>query len=244
MEPFSCRKGERHMSRSVVSIVIPAYNEEQTIGEVIEETIAVLDSIHLPYEIIVVDDGSTDKTREVAFRHKAIVLHRDDNRGKGNAIRKGLQFAQGYIIDTIDSDGSHRAKEIPDLIRPLHSGADIVAGSRFLGRNRQFTSEINKVGNQMMNTTIKILTGREVTDSQTGFRAFKREFLNHVTLESDGFDIESEITIKGLRNGFKFEEIPITCEPRLYDISKVRRLSDGLKIMKTIIRSSFAKIKH
>ena len=93
-----------------------------------------------------------------------------------------------------------------------------------------------------MNTTIRILTGRKITDSQTGFRAFKKEFLNHVTLRSDGFDIESEITIKGLRNGFKLREIPITCEPRLYDESKVKVFSDGLKIMMTIIRSSFAKI--
>lgn len=236
-------KGERRILRSVVSVVIPAHNEEQTIGDVIEETILVLDNLGAPYEIIVVDDGSTDRTREMALKHKATVLYHDERRGKGYAIRKGLTFAQGEIIVTIDADGSHRAKEIPDLIQPLHNGTDIVSGSRFLGRNKDFTSETNKIGNRIMNTAIRIVTGRQVTDSQTGFRAFKREFLNRITLESDGFDIESEITIKGLKNGFKFQEIPITCDPRLYDISKVRTFSDGLKILATILRSNFAGMR-
>jgi glycosyltransferase involved in cell wall biosynthesis len=232
------------MQRSVVSVIIPAYNEEYTIGDIIEETTAILDGMNTPYELIVVDDGSTDKTREMALRHKATVLYHDCNRGKGYAVRKALQTAQGQIIVTIDADGSHRPKEIPDLIRPLHNGTDIVAGSRFLGYSKEFTSKTNKIGNRILNTTIYLLTRRHVTDSQTGFRAFKREFLNHVTLESNGYEIEAEITVKGLKNGFKFKEIPIACEKREYNYSKVRTFSDGFKILKTIIKSNFAEIKH
>lgn len=232
------------MLPSVLSVIIPAYNEQHTVGNVIKETTSVLDNLRLPYEIIVVDDGSTDKTREIALGHKAIVLCHDVNRGKGHAIRKGLAIAQGDIIVTIDSDGSHSPKEIPDLIEPLYNGTDVVAGSRFLGYTKEFTTETNKIGNRILNTAVRLLTGKHITDSQTGFRAFKRTFLNHVTLTSDGFDIEAEITVKSLKNGFKLQEIPITCEPRKYDISKVKTFRDGLKILKTIIKSNFTKIRH
>jgi len=224
------------MQNTVVSVIIPAYNEERTIGSVIEETIQIMDAIGLPYEIIVVDDGSSDRTKEIANRYKAAVLSNGKNQGKGYALRKGFQHAQGDIIVTIDADGAHNPKEIPSLINPLFNGADIVAGSRFLGLRNEHTSKLHILGNHLINATIMVLTRRKITDSQTGLRAFKKEFLQKVCLESHGYEIETEITVKGLKNGFAFQEVPISCERRKYDVSKLKIASDGVKILTTILK--------
>ena len=204
----------------------------------------VLNSLAVPYEIIVVSDGSTDNTARVASTYKITVLSYPKNMGKGYAVRKGIQIAQGQIIVTIDADGSHRPKEIPDLVTPLFNGTDIVAGSRFLGSGSDFTTTINRVGNFIFNTLIAGLTGKRVTDSQTGFRAIKKEVIERMRLTSTGFEIESEITVKGLKNGFKFQENPITCEKRQYNKSRLKVARDGQRIFRTIIRSNFSKIEH
>lgn len=226
------------MQNSVISVIIPAYNEEKTIGIVIEETAQVMDTLGLPYEIIVVDDGSTDRTKEMASRYKVTILSNGQNHGKGYALRRGFQHAQGDIIVTIDADGSHKPKEILELINPLFNGIDITAGSRFLGDGKDHTSKLHMLGNHLINATIMVLTRKLVTDSQTGLRAFKREFLKKISLESCGYEIETEITVKGLKNGFKFQEIPISCRKREYSISKLRILSDGVRIFKTILKSA------
>lgn len=232
------------MNRSTVTVVIPAYNEEKTIGNVIDETSSIMDGLDITYEIIVVDDGSTDRTRQIASTRKAAVLLNKKNHGKGYALRRALCHATGDIIVTIDSDGEHKPKEIPGLIEPLFKGADIVAGSRFLGNKKQVTTNINMIGNFLFNIAVRTLTGRVVTDSQTGFRAIKRDVLEALNLESNGYEIEAEITVKGLRNGFTFKEKPITVERRKYNISKLKLLSDGTRILKTILKAKFTKIAH
>lgn len=224
------------MPNNVISVVIPAYNEEKTIGNVIEETVQVMESLGSPYEIIVVDDGSRDRTREVASKYKVTVLSNGRNMGKGYALRKGLQHANGDIIITIDADGSHRPKEIPDLINALADGADIVAGSRFLGKNKNHTSKLHLFGNYLINITIMTLTGKRITDSQTGLRVLRRSFLQKISLESKGYDIETEITVKGLKNGFVLKEIPISCDKRKNGVSRLSALYQGPKILKTILK--------
>ncbi|MEJ5328317.1 MAG: glycosyltransferase family 2 protein [Candidatus Bathyarchaeia archaeon] len=226
------------MQRSVLSVIIPAYNEEKSIGNVVEETMQVLETLKMPYEILVVDDGSKDRTREVASRYKVQVVSYPRNRGKGYALRKGLEHAQGDIIITIDADGSHNPKEIPDLITPLFDGADVVAGSRFLGQAKDHTSSVHQFGNSLINATIMVLTGKRITDSQTGLRALKKDFLQHISLESDGFDIETELTVKSLKNGFKLVEIPISCKKRANGVSRLKTLPDGFKIFKAILKSA------
>jgi glycosyltransferase involved in cell wall biosynthesis len=228
----------------MVSIVIPAYNEAQTIGDVIEETLAVMDHLQLPYEIIIVDDGSTDNTRQIASNYKVAVLYNGKNRGKGCAMRKGFRYAQGDIVVTIDADGSHSPKEIPELLKLQSNGADIVAGSRFLVDGKYSTTKLNRIGNSIFNLTIRILTGKHVTDSQTGFRAIKKNVIEKLNLESMGFDIETEITVKGLRNGFTFQEKPISCIKREYDMSRLRILQDGTRILKSLLKANFSKIEH
>jgi glycosyltransferase involved in cell wall biosynthesis len=230
---------------SLVSFIIPAYNEEETIGEVITETTQVMRSLGLNYEIIVINDGSTDKTEFAASTSDSdvTVFSNTTKRGKGYCIRLGAKHAIGNILVTLDSDGEHKPKEIPDLLAPLLKGADIVAGSRFLGNSGEVTSKVNIVGNALFNIAIMILTGHLVSDSQTGFRAIKKEVFEKLDLQSDGFDIESEITVKSLLNGFTFKEIPITVERRKYNISKIKLISDGRKILTTIIRSSLFNVE-
>jgi glycosyltransferase involved in cell wall biosynthesis len=228
----------------MVTVIVPAYNEEETIGSLISNTIFVMDTTQMPYELIVIDDGSTDNTKRIASSYKATVLSNSRNRGKGYAMRVGFEAAKGDLIVTIDADGSHVPQEIPRFLRLLMNGKDIVAGSRFLGHNGKFTPRLNKLGNLLFNSIIMTLTRRRVTDSQTGFRAFKRGFLRCVRLESSGYEIETEITVKGLKNGFKFTEIPIECTRREHDSSKIRVLSDGARIFRTILTANFSKIAH
>ena len=237
--PFYCKRKERAILTSVISVIIPAYNEENTIGDTISNTISAMESMENPYEIIIVDDGSTDNTRRIATRYKATILFNGKNRGKGYALKKGFQHAQGDIIVTIDADGAHKPKEIPDLIHPLFNGVDIVAGSRFLGNQVNSTSKLNRIGNILINTLIMTLTGKLITDSQTGFRAFKKEVLQKTNIKSLGYEVETELTVKSLKNGFTYQEKPISCTKRKYNMSKLKVLPDGIKILTTIFKAKF-----
>jgi glycosyltransferase involved in cell wall biosynthesis len=237
-----CGRRAPFTNQPAVSVVIPAFNEERMIGQVLVETANIMDCLNVPYEIIVVDDGSTDQTGLVASGHKVLMVTNKTNRGKGYSIRRALQYAQGDIIVTMDSDGEHQPKEIPSLIEPLYNGTDIVAGSRFLGANgNRITTRINRIGNFLFNFTIMSITGKYITDSQTGFRAIKRSVINELQLESDGYEIETEITLKSLRNGYTFKELPVTVKRRRYDQSKIRLVHDGAKIMKTMVKASIQK---
>ena len=228
------------MSSSLVSLIIPAFNEEKTVGAVIMGTSEIMDLYGLPYEIIVVNDGSTDNTELAALStNKATVFTNEPNRGKGYCLRRALSYAHGDIIVTLDSDGEHKPKEIPDLLNTLFEGNDIVSGSRFMINRPGATTKLNQVGNLLFNTAIMTLTGRPVTDSQTGFRAMKRDVAEKLDLQSDGYEIETEITVKSLRNEYRFKEVPITVERRRYNMSKIKILKDGKKILSTIIQSSF-----
>jgi dolichol-phosphate hexosyltransferase len=229
----------------LVSLIIPAYNEERTVGNVIESTAKIMDKLGLHYEIIVINDGSTDKTEWAASLQKCNqrVFSNKSNRGKGYCLRRAVEYSKGDIIVTLDSDGEHKPEEIPNLLAPLFQGKDIVAGSRFLGSSQYVTTKLNLLGNHIFNIAIMALTGRSVSDSQTGFRAIKRDVFKKLNLESDRYEIETEITVKSLKNGFSFVEVPISVEKRRFDASKIHLLSDGKKILTTIIRSSFSNIE-
>ena len=226
---------------STVSIIIPAYNEEKNVANVISETITVMEQLNLPYEIIFVDDGSTDKTGLIASFFKIKIITNKKNRGKGYSLKKALHHANGDIIATIDADGEHKPKEIAPLLDAVVNGMDIAAGSRFLNKQSTVTSKLNQIGNLLFNLVITSLTGKRVTDSQTGFRVIKREVLENLNLQSDGYEIETEITVKSLRGGFAFRELPITVQKRRFGASKLKLIVDGKRIFGTILTTSFVR---
>ena len=228
------------MLDSVVSVIIPAYNEEKTIEYVISDTAEVLTALNIPHEIIVVNDGSTDKTLQAASACKAMVLSNEQNEGKGYCLRKALQFAQGDIIVTMDSDGEHKPKDIPDLLHALDEDVDVVSGSRFLNGGSKVTTRINLVGNLLFNIAIMVLTGRRITDSQTGFRVARRSLLEQLNLESDRYEIETEIAVKSLMMGFNFKELPISIERRKFNVSKLKIIRDGPRILSAIMKSALS----
>lgn len=235
------------MSDFTVSIVIPAYNEEKTIGDVLFRTNRIMETLRIPYEIIVVDDGSSDKTSLLAERHKATIISNGTNKGKGHALKRGLQKAIGNIIVTMDADGSHPPEEIPKLLKPLLlNSADIVSGSRFLGnREKGSIKKLHVVGNYFFNLLILLLTKKRVTDSQTGFRAFKKKIIQEIEITSKGYEIETELTVKTLKNGYLFREAPITCEKRKDGCSHLNPLRDGLKIFKNILKAGiYARVEQ
>lgn len=234
-------KENSSLHRQTVSIIIPAYNEEKNVANVISGTITVMNQLNLPYEIIFVDDGSTDKTGLIASFFKVSIITNKKNRGKGYSLKKALQHAHGDIIVTIDSDGEHKPKEIAPLLDAVVNGMDIAAGSRFLNTQSAVTTKLNQIGNHLFNLAIMSLTGKRVTDSQTGFRVIKREVLEKLNLQSDGYEIETEITVKGLRSGFAFKELPITVERRRFGASKLKLISDSKRIFGTILTTSFSR---
>jgi glycosyltransferase involved in cell wall biosynthesis len=233
-----------HMEHPFISIILPALDEEKNIGKVVSEIVSVMTSHRLHFEVIVIDDGSTDETYDEALRWGAVVLSNNRTCGKGYCLRRGLVKARGDVIVTMDSDGEHLPNDIIRLLRYLFKGADVVAGSRFMDGSKNFHSQIHLFGNHLFNFAIRILTGKYVTDSQTGFRVLKRKVVDSLNLQSDGYDIEAEITVKSLRNGFAFKEVPISIKWREYGISRIRMLSDGRKILKTIIASSLSEVVH
>lgn len=186
--------------------IIPAYNEENALAEVIGRTFEHVD------EIIVVDDGSSDKTSEVAIEAGARVIKHSVNLGKGEALKSGFKaVGDDSIIITIDGDGQHNPSEIPDLIRPIiEDGADLVNGSRYMNGPEENTPAYRRVGQKVLDIATNISAGTKVTDSQSGFRAFSPKSKNVFRFKDTGFGIESEMLVDAAEAGLKIVEVPIT----------------------------------
>ena len=189
-----------------ISIVIPAKNEEKTIGEIVEAV--------APYgdEILVVDGHSTDKTRDIASSKGAKVIL-DNNKGKGDAIRTAISQAANGIIIFFDADGSHEAKDIPLVIEPIMRGrADMVIGSRIRGGSDEawgtIPDFIRNVGSHIILLAINYRFGVHLTDSQNGFRAIRTDTAKSLELKENITTIEQEMLIKYLKKGYRVSEVP------------------------------------
>lgn len=191
--------------------IIPAYDEEETIADVIKDT--------LPYvnEVIVINDGSTDATKEIAESAGADVIDNIVNRGLGETIKKGYQEAlnrDADIIVQLDADGQYLAKEIPLLIQPvLNNKADLVLGSR-LENIRYKMPKLKKIGNKAFSSLLRILTGADVKDGQTGFRAMRRQVLEMV-IPTNKYTYTQEMIIKTAKEGWRIKSVPITFVERV-----------------------------
>ncbi len=189
-----------------VVAIIPAYNEEKALADVIGKTLENVD------EVIVVDDGSSDKTSEVAIDAGARVIKHSVNLGKGEALKSGFKaIGDDSIIITIDGDGQHNPSEIPDLVRPIiEDGADLVNGSRYMNGPEENTPAYRRVGQKVLDIATNISAGTKVTDSQSGFRAFSPQSKNVFRFKDTGFGIESEMLVDAAEAGLKIVEVPIT----------------------------------
>ncbi len=181
----------------LLSIIIPVYNEELTIGDIIDRTVKVMQHTDLKFEVIVVDDRSYDRSLEVAKERNARIFTLKQHLGKGYALRAGFAQAKGDIIVTIDSDGSHKPEELPEVMAPvLEDKADLVIGSRYMNHKKVAARKLNAFGVKLFNSFIELLTGVAITDSQSGYRAMKREVLKNQKPKSGGYEIESEMLVK------------------------------------------------
>jgi glycosyltransferase involved in cell wall biosynthesis len=220
----------------LISVVIPVFNEELTVGNVIQRVTEVMQKLGFDCEIIVVDDCSTDRSLELSGRQGVHVYSLKRHMGKGYALRAGFAKAKGDIITTIDSDGSHRPEELSSLLNPiLQDKADLVIGSRYLSHKPATAKKLNIIGVRLFNFLIKVLTRADVSDSQSGYRVMQASILRNMRLESNGYEIESEMLVKTVQQGFRVREVPISFEQRTYGVSRLDPMADGFKILFSIM---------
>jgi glycosyltransferase involved in cell wall biosynthesis len=207
-----------------ISVIIPAYNEEQALKPVVDE--------YLPYadEIIIVDDGSSDSTYEIAktlLNEKVQVLQHEKNQGKVAALRTGVEHATGDIIIFTDADCTYPARYIPEFINKLEHGVDLVLGSRQI--NRENIPLFNRLGNFFFSSLAAYISGKTIVDSQTGFRAFRKEMFEKFDVEARSLEFETKMTVRAAKLGYKIAEIPIEYRARV-GTSKLHPIRDGLKM--------------
>lgn len=222
-----------------VSVVIPCYNERETIEAAVH---AVRSSPVADLEIILVDDGSSDGTREIIeSRLREMVdvfICHEENRGKGAALRNGFKAATGDIVLVQDADLEYDPEEYPLLLEPILSGkADVVYGSRFLGgRPHRVVYFWHMVGNRFLTLLSNMLTNLNLTDMETCFKVFRREVLAHIVIEEDRFGFEPEITAKVAKSGCRIFEVGISYNGRTYEEGKKAGWRDGFRAFYAIVK--------
>jgi glycosyltransferase involved in cell wall biosynthesis len=219
-----------------VTVLVAAYNEAPVIGGVVRQALQAVPAS----EVLVVDDGSTDGTQQVAADAGARVLRLDANGGKGAAIRQGLGESRGQVIVLIDGDGQDDPSEIPQLLEALRPDVDLVVGSRFIGRFEPGAiTPVNHWGNRFLTSVINLLFSTALTDTQAGFKAFRAETLRRVSLRAHRFDIEVDLLLGVLRAGGRVVEVPVRRAPRQHGESRLNSLLDGSRILMRIVGRRF-----
>jgi glycosyltransferase involved in cell wall biosynthesis len=229
-----------------LSIIIPVYNEEQTISQIVERVLAV-DLGEIQKEIIIADDGSSDGTRDAiassrwAADPRIRVYQSEINLGKGAAVRVGLKFASGDILLIQDADLELDPQEYGALLAPILAGAsDVVYGSRFLKPTSRVSLR-TRLGNAALTGLTNLLFRGQLTDMETAYKVFRREVLEGIRLRCVGFDFEPELTAKLLRSGRRILEVPIGYHPRRVDEGKKIRWVDGVDAAFTLLKCRFQR---
>jgi glycosyltransferase involved in cell wall biosynthesis len=224
----------------LLSVVMPVYNERTTVEEIIRRVLKV----PLRIELIVVDDGSKDGSAEILDRlakELRFTLLRQANAGKGAALRNGFTAVTGDLVVIQDADLEYSPEEYPDLIQLICKGAaDVVYGSRFLGRHRVFLFT-HYLGNRIVTLATNILYNTMLTDMETCYKVMRIEVLRSFKLESNGFGIEPEITAKIFKRGYRVYEIPITYAGRGYDEGKKITWTAGLGALWVLLKFRFVE---
>ena len=224
----------------MLSVIIPVYNEERTIATVIE----AVEQVPIRKEIIVVNDASTDNTKqileEISVNHKLKIIHAEENAGKGAAIKCGLELVTGDLIIIQDGDLENDPWDYLKVIKPLQEEKTrVVYGSRFLnGRNN--APLMTYIGNKLLAIFVNLLFGCHITDESTCYKAFDANLLKSFRLECRRFDFCPEVTAKTLRAGHRIIEVPISYFPRTAaEGKKLKYLQDGLKAVWTLIKYKY-----
>jgi glycosyltransferase involved in cell wall biosynthesis len=216
-----------------VAVIIPCLDEAMTIGTVVSDF-----RRELPLaQVVVVDNGSSDRTAAVASAAGAVVLS-ERRRGKGNAVRRALRLIEADVYLLVDGDGTYPASEAPRLLQPVLEGrADVVIGSRLDEDSESEFRWVNRLGNRLFLATVNLIFQARVTDLLTGYRVMSREFVRRSPILSSGFELETELTVLALDRGFQTVEIPIRLTRRLEGShSKIRILGDGLRILGAVFK--------
>ncbi|MBI2136975.1 glycosyltransferase family 2 protein [Candidatus Woesearchaeota archaeon] len=237
-----------------LSIIIPAYNEERFIAEIIKRVRAVdLRSLKLVKEIVVVDDGSKDKTAAIVSKMRGVRLIRHvRNLGKGAAIRTGLKHATGDIVLVQDADLEYNPAEIGRVVRPIVDGrAKVVYGSRYLdplqkNRNLGFLKSVHKnaymlfyIGGRAITHIANLLYNARITDEATCYKAFRSDVIRSIPLRCTRFEFCPEITAKVAKRGYRIVEVPVTYNPRSFEEGKKIRMRDGIQAVWTLMKYRF-----
>ena len=227
---------------NVLSVIVPFFNEEKTLSNALEDVLINLN----PYEIILVNDGSTDSSLKIAKQYEIkykniVVINSLQNQGKGSAIRNGIEKCTGKVISIFDADLEYSSIDLAYVYQNLIKfDLDFASGSRFLGdKVRKNIYYRTYVANRFLSILFSAVYLVKVSDIATCIKVFKKDFINHTNLESDGFEIEVEILAKAFKKSKKFSEFPISYKARSYKEGKKIKTIDGLKYISAIFKYRF-----
>jgi len=223
-----------------LSIIIPVYNEEKNIQEIIKRVQATKRAS----EIIIVDDGSHDGTRDILKtldgKKKVRVIFQEKNQGKGATVVVGMKAATGDVLLIQDADLEYDPRDYPALLQPIEEDiADVVYGSRFLGAPRRVAMYWHQVANKLLTFMTNILYDSILTDMETGYKVFRREVIKNMKIRSKRFNFEPEFTAKILKHKYRIFEVPITFNPRDYADGKKIKLKDAFEAVWALLRFRF-----
>lgn len=222
-----------------ISVIIPTMNEEESIGEVLDEVKHAL--AKRDFEILIVDTNSTDRTREIALAKGAEIID-EPRRGYGRAYKTGFDRAKGDIIATLDADCTYPATDIPVFIEMIEKeGVEFVSTDRLSTLSRDVMGPIHRFGNWVLKTTANVLFRIKLKDSQSGMWVFKKSVLQHMELTSDGMPLSEEIKIEAIKKGINFREVPINYRVRKGE-AKIRSGKDGFKNLMFLFKKRFGMV--